>query len=307
MEESKNLFEFVPAHSGESEKITTPTYSYWKSVGRKFFQSKLAIGMLILLVAIILMSFIQPMFTDYQVINASKIDDFSARYLHPSAKYWFGTDSTGQSLFDAVWAGARTSIILSVLATLITTIIGVIVGAVWVVSKAVDKFMIEVYNIVANVPMILILIVFSYAFGQGFWNLLLAMTLTSWVGTAYSIRVQVMILRDREYNIASRTLGTRPWTMIVKNILPYLVSFIVTTMSGLLPGFISYEVFLSFLGVGLSADTPSLGRLVSQYTDQIATNGYLFWIPTAVLGLVTISLYLVGQTLADASDPRTHN
>lgn len=302
----KELFKIVPPHIEESEEISAPIYSYWKSVGRHFFRSKLAIAMLVLLLIILVLSFIQPMFTSYSVINPSKIDDFNLRYLKPSFKYWFGTDATGQSLFDAVWSGARTSIILAILATLITTVIGVIVGAIWGVSKAVDRVMIEVYNVISNVPILLILIVFSYAFGQGFWNLLIAMCLTTWVGVAYGIRVQVMMLRDREYNIASRTLGTNPMTLIGKNILPFLVSYIVTVMAGALPSFISYEVFLSFLGVGLSADTPSLGRIITENTNNITSNGYLFWIPTIILGLVTISLSLVGQILGDASDPRNH-
>ncbi|GFH41838.1 peptide ABC transporter permease [Lactococcus hodotermopsidis] len=302
----KELFEFVDAKDNESEKISAPFYSYWKSVGRKFFSSKLAVAMLILLAFLLLMSFIQPLFSGYSVINSGKIDDFSLRYNYPNAKNWFGTDATGQSLFDAIWAGAKTSISIAVLATLINTFIGVIVGAIWGISKSVDKVMLEVYNVINNIPLILILLVFSYAFGSGFWNLLLAMCVTSWVGVAYTIRVQVMMYRDREYNIASKTLGTKAVTMISKNILPYLISVIVTIISGLLPNFISYEVFLSFLGVGLSADTPSLGRLIATYTDNITNHPYLFWFPVIVLGLVTISLYLVGQTLADASDPRTH-
>ncbi|MDR1568097.1 MAG: ABC transporter permease, partial [Streptococcaceae bacterium] len=216
-------------------------------------------------------------------------------------------DETGQSLFDAVWAGAKNSILLSVIATLISTFLGVIVGAIWGVSKVVDKVMLEVYNVVTNVPQVLILIVFAYAFGQGFLNLLLAMCLTSWISVAYGVRVQVVILRDREYNIASHTLGTKRRTLIAKNILPFLVAYIVTTMAASLPVFISLEVFMSFLGVGLSSDTPSLGRIVTQNTGNITQNAYLFWIPVVILALVTISLSLVGQILGDASDPRNHN
>ncbi len=94
--------------------------------------------------------------------------------------------------------------------------------------------------------------------------------------------------------------------MIIKNILPYLISVIVTDVSRTLPSFISYEVFLSFLGVGLSSDVPSLGRIISKYTVNMNNFPYLFWIPVIVLALVSVSLYIVGQTLADASDPRTH-
>lgn len=299
-------FTFVKVDSLVSEKIDTPTYSYWRSVARKFFSSKVAIGMLILLVAILLMSFIQPIFSGYDFMDVSNINDFSARYNKPSLQYWFGTDNNGQSLFDAVWAGAKTSISISVISTLITTVIGVVVGAIWGTSKKIDRIMLEIYNVFSNVPTLLIVIVLSYSFGSGFWNLIFAMCLTSWLATAYFIRVQVMIMRDREYNLASKTLGTPTMRMIFRNILPYLTSVIMTDVSRALPSFISYETFLSFLGVGLNASVPSLGKIIAKYTTNISNYAYLFWIPVAVLALVSVSLYIVGQTLADAADPRTH-
>ena len=299
-------FTFVNVDSLASEKIDTPTYSYWRSVGRKFFSNKTAIAMLILMTAIILMSFIQPMFSGYDFMNVDDINDFSKRYNPPSLENWFGTDKNGMSLFDAVWAGAKTSISISVIATLITTTIGVVIGAIWGVSQKFDKFMLEIYNVISNVPQLLIIIVMSYTFGNGFWNLIFAMCVTGWLAPAYFIRVQVMIMRDREYNLASRTLGTPKLRMIFRNILPYLTSIIVTDVSRSLPSFISYETFLSFLGVGLSADVPSLGRLISDYTNNMSNYPYLFWIPVTVLALVSVSLYIVGQTLADAADPRTH-
>ena len=301
-----NQFEFVKLDTLVAEKIDAPRYSYWKSVSRKFFSNKIAILMLIVLVIVLGFSFIQPLFSHYDFMDVDGINDFSKRYNWPSLENWFGTDANGHSLFDAVWAGARTSISIGLIATIITTVVGVIVGAIWGSSKKVDRFMIEVYNVISNVPTLLIVIVLSYAFGAGFWNLLLAMCATSWLGTAHFIRVQVMILRDREFNLASRCLGTPLHRLILKNILPYLISVIVTDVSRSLPGFISYEVFLSFLGVGLSTNVPSLGRLISKYTVNMSNYPYLFWIPVLVLAIVTISLYIVGQTLADASDPRTH-
>lgn len=310
MEESKNTnadgFKFVKVDQLASEKIDAPTYSYWRSVMRQFFSSKTAIAMLIVMLAVLLMSFIQPMFSGYDFMDNSHVNDLARRYNAPSFKFWFGTDSNGNSLFDAVWAGARTSISISVLATLINSVIGIIVGAIWGSSKKFDRVMLEVYNVVTNVPMLLIVIVLSYSLGSGFGNLLFAMTVTGWMGMAYFIRVQVMIRRDQEYNLASRTLGTPTGRLIFRNILPYLTSVIVTDISRSLPSYISYETFLSFLGVGLSADVPSLGRVISSYSANLSNKPYLFWIPVAVLAVVSISLYIVGQTLADATDPRTH-
>lgn len=299
-------FTIVAINDKATEKIDTPKYSYWKSVAKVFFSNKITIAMFILILVICLMAFIQPLFSGYNLMSVKKINDFGARYNWPSAKYWFGTDADGQSLFDAIWAGARTSISIGVIASLITTVVGVVVGAFWGNSKKFDRIMLEIYNVFSNVPTLLIIIVLSYTFGNGFWNLIFAMTVTTWLGTAYFIRVQVMLRRDQEYNIASKTLGTPTVRMIGRNILPYLTSVIVTQLSQLLPSFISYEVFLSFLGVGLSSNVPSLGRLISQYSPYMTSYPYLFWLPVFVLALITVSLYIVGQNLADASDPRTH-
>ena len=262
--------------------------------------------MLVILVAIVLMSFLYPMFSSYDFNDVSKINDFSARYNWPNAEYWFGTDANGQSLFDGVWFGARNSIIISLVATVINMTLGVIVGAIWGISKTVDVIMMEVYNVVANVPYMLIIIVLTYALGAGFWNLILAFCLTGWISTAYSIRVQIMRYRDLEYNMASRTLGTPTFKLVVRNILPQLVSVIVTSVSQMLPAYISSEAFLSYFGLGLPTTVPSLGRLISKYSQNVTTNAYLFWIPLAALVLVSLSLFIVGQNLSDASDPRTH-
>ena len=273
---------------------------------RQFFKKKSTIVMLGILIAIVLMSFIYPMFSDFDFNDVSKVNDFSMRYIKPSGEYWFGTDSNGKSLFDGVWFGARNSILISIIATVINLLIGIIVGAIWGISKAVDRVMMEVYNIISNIPALLIVIVLTYSIGAGFWNLIFAMTITGWVGIAYTIRIQIMRYRDLEYNLASRTLGTPTLKIVTKNIMPQLVSVIVTTTSQMLPSFISYEAFLSFFGLGLPVTVPSLGRLISDYSQNVTTNAYLFWIPLTTLILVSLTFFVVGQNLADASDPRTH-
>ena len=221
-------------------------------------------------------------------------------------QYWFGTDSNGKSLFDSVWFGARNSILIAVIATFLNVAIGLVVGAVWGISKTFDMIMMEIYNIISNIPALLVVIVLTYSLGAGFWNMIFAMTVTGWIGIAYTIRIQIMRYRDLEYNLASRTLGTPTAKIVVKNIMPQLVSVIVTMASQLLPGFISYEAFLSYFGLGLPVTTPSLGRLISDYAQNVTVNAYLFWIPLTTLILVSLSLFIVGQNLADASDPRTH-
>ncbi|MDO5079423.1 MAG: ABC transporter permease, partial [Streptococcus minor] len=231
----KRKFQFVKRDDFASETIDTPAYSYWNSVFRQFLKKKSTIFMLVVLVAIVLMSFIYPIFANYDFNDVSKINDFGARYNWPNAEYWFGTDANGQSLFDGVWYGARNSILISLIATAINLVIGVIVGGIWGVSKTFDKIMMEVYNVISNIPSLLIFIIMSYALGAGFWNLILAFCLTGWIGVAFSIRIQIMRYRDLEYNLASRTLGTPTFKLVVKNLLPQLVSVIVTQASQSLP------------------------------------------------------------------------
>jgi len=196
--------------------------------------------------------------------------------------------------------------LIALIATVINLVVGVILGGIWGVSKTFDKIMMEIYNVISNIPSLMIFIVMSYALGAGFWNLILAFCLTGWIGVAFSIRIQIMRYRDLEYNLASRTLGTPTFKLVVKNLLPQLVSVIVTQASQSLPSYISMEAFLSYFGIGLPVTTPSLGRLLSKYAQNVTTNAYLFWIPLTALILVSLSLFIVGQNLSDASDPRTH-
>lgn len=304
--EENNKFRFVEVDERESERIAAPEYSYWGSVWKKFFSSKLAIFMLIIVIIIILMSIFQPMISGYDHMVKPGANNKSVTFLPMSKEHPFGTDDMGRDVFDMVWSGARTSLFISFTATIITNFIGVIVGMWWGFSKKVDKVMIEVYNVIANIPFTLIVMVMAFVLGAGKWQLIFALSITSWVGIAYFVRVQVMIIRDREYNLASKTLGSSTSKIIIHNILPYLISVLVTLISRDIPAFISYEVFLGFIGIGLGQNVASLGRIIQEHSLYMQSAPSLFIIPVAVTALISISLYLVGQTLADASDPRNH-
>lgn len=303
---NNNLFEFAAFDELSSEHIAAPRYSYWKSVGRTFIRSKFTVFVTLLMLAIVVFALIQPLSSGYSPTVAQNINSPEMKFLKPSGEHIFGTDDIGNEVFDAVWAGARNSIIVSFVAVAINMLIGIPIGALWGFSKKMDKWMIEVYNVVANIPFLLLAMILSYVMGAGMRSLIITMTCTEWIFVAYFIRTQVMIIRDREYNLASKCLGTGTWTMIFKNILPYLISVIMTYISRMIPSFISYEVFLSWLGLGLGSTNASLGQTISKYTPYMESYPHLFWIPVSVLALISISLYIVGQKLADAADPRTH-
>lgn len=302
------LFEKKIADESSSEHLAAPKYSYWGSVWRNFFHNKLAMFLLVIIIIVFLFAFIQPLVSGYDPMKTPNINNKAMHYIRPfkQSGYLFGTDDKGNSLFNALWAGTKNSLFLAVMATLITEFLGVVIGMFWGFSKKIDAVMIEVYNVLSNIPTTLIAMILVYALGAGMKQLIFALCITTWVSTAYFIRVQVMIIRDREYNLASKCLGTPTYKIILNNVLPYLVSVIITSISRDIPLFISTEVALSYMGVGLSEEIPSLGKMIQQYAPYMTSASYLFWIPVFTAAIVSVSLYIVGQALADASDPRTH-
>ena len=313
----EELFAPVSRDELDSEKITAPRYSYWRSVFRVFFRKKINIIALSILVVLVLFAYIYPVVIGYD----AEVDPFvnllnsEAKHLKPGAamdkfgselKWILGSGGAGESTFDAIWYGSSISISLAMACALINMTVGVIVGAIWGFSKKFDIFMTEVYNVIANVPYILPISVVVLIMSASFWAMVFALTVTGWVAIAYFIRTQVIIIRDREYNLASRCLGTPIHRIASKNILPFMTSVIVTLAAAEIPSYISYEVFLSFIGMGMK--DMSLGKLIEQAQSSMLTPGWEieFWAPVAVASIITIILYVVGQNLGDASDPRTH-
>lgn len=311
------LFSFIDRDELASERISAPKYSYWSSVFRVFFQKKLNLFLLVLLAVIVAFTYLYPAVIGYDSAVDPYVNllDPSARHLTPTQamekfggglKWILGSGASGQSTFDAVWYGASISLSLALVCAAINMTVGVAVGAVWGFSRKVDRVMTEVYNVVANVPYILLISVIVLILSASFWTMVFALTVTGWIGIAYFIRTQVLIIRDREYNLASRCLGTSLYRIAAKNILPFMTSVVVTLAATEIPSYISYEVFLSFIGMGLG--DMSLGKLIESSQNAMLTPGWEleFWAPVAVASIITVVLYVVGQNLGDASDPRTH-
>lgn len=308
-----DLFYFVDTNTLNSERITAPRYSYWKSVFRIFFKKPTNWIMIILLALILLMSLIFPLILPYDM--SENVLDTTLYNLNPAAamaklgpslKWVLGTGNIGQSVFCGMWAGARTSLLIAIICAAINMFFGVVIGAIWGYNKTLDMILTFFYNIIANVPYVLLISVLVYVIGAGFGSFIFALTITGWVGIAFFFRTQVLIIRDREYNLASRCLGTPIRRVVSRNVLPFLTSVIVTILATELPGYIGMEVFLSYIGVGLSAAVPSLGRMISDAQTGWLSYPWAFWAPVVIASAITVILYVLGQNLADASDPRTH-
>ena len=298
---------FQPAEYDPSaaELSAYSNYSYWGSTIRTFLRSPVAVFFLAVLVLVLAFTFIEPLLPYAPEANTIYRGDTNLR---PSAEYWFGTNSIGQDLWSQIWSGTRTSLFIGFAVACMEAVLGVIMGVLWGYVRKLDFLFTEIYNIFDNVPQTLVVIIISYILRPGVSTMIFAMCLTSWLQTARLVRNQVLIIRDRDYNLASRCLGTPTRRIIVKNLLPYLVSVITMRMALAIPSAIGNEVFVTYIGIGLPLDTPSLGNLIDTGRElmTIPSLRYQLYFPVAVLAVITISFYIIGNAFADAADPKNH-
>ena len=187
-------------------------------------------------------------------------------------------------------------------------LLGILVGALWGYVDKLDRFLTEVYNVIHNIPRNIILILVSYLVKPGVGTIIFAMCVTGWLPMARFIRNQIVTIRDLEYNLASRCLGTPTGRVITKNLLPYLVSVITLRVALAIPQAIGSEVFLTYIGLGLPVTIPSLGNLINEGRAVMmsASSRYQLIFPALVLSMITISFYVIGNSFADAADPKNH-
>ena len=308
---NESLFEFAKYDEREAQRGGYSNYSYWRSTVQVFAKSKVAMFFLIMVIVLLTFTIIQPYLPNQNSPTQIAIDpltNMQLRNQEPNADFIFGTNSIGQDLWARIWSGTRTSLLIGLLVGIWEAIIGIIIGALWGYVRSLDRIITEIYNVFDNIPHTIILVLLTYIMRPSISTLIFAMCMTGWLGMARFVRNQIVIIRDREYNLASRCLGTPTNRIISKNLLPYLVSVIMLRMALAIPAAIGSEVFLTYIGLGLPINIPSLGNLINEGRGVMMVESlrYQLILPAIVLSLITISFYVIGNAFADAADPRNH-
>lgn len=305
------LFSFADFDAESAERTGYSDYSYWGSTLRAFFQNKAAVFFLVVMLAVLLFTFVQPMLPgqkDPLEIHTNAWG-LPLNNVPPGTDgFLLGTNAIGQDLWSRIWAGTRTSLFIGFCVALVEAVIGILVGILWGYVRKLDFFFTELYNVLDNIPQTLLLILISYVLKPGVSTIIFALCLTGWLGMARFIRNQIIIIRDRDYNLASRCLGISTGRIMFKNLLPYLVSVITMRIALAIPAAIGNEVFVTYIGIGLPLDTPSLGNLINTGRSLMTMPSlrYQLFFPVTVLAVITISFYIIGNAFADAADPRNH-
>ena len=306
----EELFSLAGFNEAEVERTGYSNYSYWSSTFRAFLKNKGAVVLLVLLLLLMAFTFIQPHLPGQYDPNMIVNDEAGMQYrnIPPGDQFILGTNSIGQDLWARIWAGTRTSLLIGLSVALAEALIGITVGVIWGYVRKADFILTEIYKIIDNIPNTIVLILISYILKPGVKTLIFAMCLTGWIQMARFIRNQILIIRDRDYNVASRCLGTPTAKIIIKNLLPYLVSVIMLRMALTIPSAIGNEVFITYIGLGLPVNIPSLGNLINEGRALITSPAlrYQLVYPTIILSFVTISFYIIGNAFSDAADPKNH-
>ena len=306
------LFSFAGFDASAAERGGYSNYSYWMATLRAFFKNRVAVFFLIVMVALLAFTFIQPLLPgqlDPLTIHYGE-DGRVLQNLKPGEQgFIFGTNEIGQDIWSRIWSGTRTSLFIGFTVACVEAVLGILMGVLWGYVRKLDFLFTEIYNIFDNVPQTLVVIIISYILRPGVSTMIFAMCLTSWLQTARLVRNQVLIIRDRDYNLASRCLGTPAWRIMVKNLLPYLVSILTLRMALAIPAAIGNEVFITYIGLGVPLEVPTLGNLINSGQTFInePTLNYQLFLPVLILSIVTISFYVVGNSFADAADPKNQD
>ena len=297
-------FKVVEYSPEKAEMIGYSNYSYWKSVFHNFLKKKSAVALLIVFVALVVFSFVALVIGKYDYRNL--VTDSSKGFILPNAEFWFGTDNLGRDYWSQVWYATQTSIKLACIVAIGECVLGVTIGLLWGCVRQLDRFFTELYNVIDNIPQIIYMTLIALMVGKSFTIMAVSLIAFGWLGMARNIRNLVMMYRDREYNLASRCLGTPTYRILLKNILPYLISVIILRVALSIPRTISMETTLSYLGLGLDINTPTLGILLRNARSYFLNYPYLLVFPAVIVSVVTITFYLVGNAFSDAADPRNH-
>lgn len=257
------------------------------------------LGLAIVILFLILALF-PGLFTDYDPVKISLRDKF----LPPSREHPFGTDSVGMDIFSRVIYGARTTFRVVVIVLMIAVSIGYIMGsAAGYFGGRVDDVLMRITDVFLAFPSLILAVAVNAALGRGLMQTMLAVGFSWWPSYARLIRGQILTVKDEEYVIAARSIGTPPLRILTRHVLLNCFDPVIVRVT-LDVGFVALATAgLSFLGLGAEPPTPEWGRMVAEGRDYLLDQWWASTFPGLALFLLVVGFNLFGEILRDWLDP----
>jgi len=228
------------------------------------------------------------------------------RMASPAAAHLFGTDELGRDILSRTLYGARISLVVAVSVVAISLAVGLVAGCLSGFYGGVTDIILNVYvtNAFLALPGILVAIAFVAFLGPGLFNLILALSLSGWVGYARLVRAQVMAVREREFVEAARALGASDLRILSRHILPNILQPLIVQAAVGMAGAVLAEATLSFLGLGIPAPAASWGSMLNDARSHLFDSPHMVVFPALAVMLAVLSFNFIGDALRDYLDPR---
>ena len=273
----------------------------WQDAWRRLRRNRLSVIGLIIIGIFVATALISFVWTPYPIWRQA----LGPTYQPPSLIHPFGLDDYGRDILSRAMGGAGIALAVGVGASLIASLVGIILGLTAGFYRGkIDVAISLLINISYGVPDLLLALILVVLVGRGIQNIILAISITAWLGMARLVRGQTMSIREREFVEAARSIGTKNVQILARHILPNALGPIVVQATYLVPAAIIFEAFLSLLGLGVPPPAPSWGAMASEGYKALQLAPHIVLFPCACLSLTVLAFNWVGDGLRDAIDPR---
>ena len=299
-------FEWVGQDLDKMQDIGRPSISYWQDAFGRLKRDKAAIVFISILAIITVCAIIIPMVYPYGYADQHRQHINAAMFFSDGTCFHiFGTDGMGRDMFVRIWEGARISLGIAFVSVLVNGLIGVVYGGIsGYFGGRIDDVMMRIVEIVNGIPYLLVVILLMTIMDRGMTTIIIALVAVGWVGMARLVRGQVIQLKEQEYVIAAKTMGVSTSRIIIKHLVPNLLSIIIVNLTLAIPSAIFNEAFLSFIGLGVRVPLSSWGTLAQEGITNFRYYPSQLLIPAFFISITMLSFNLLGDKLRDAFDPR---
>ena len=300
-----------------------PEVNLWKDAFRRLLKNKMAVLGGIIIIVLFILAIFAPYIAPYHYAEGSLINN----YAKPGTKYLLGADFMGRDLLSRIIYGTRISLSVGLIGAITAFIIGVLYGVIsGYYGGKVDDIMMRFVDIMYGFPTLLLIILMMVLFKSSFavttpgtfvatlsaidkafgglFFIFVGIGITAWLNMARIARGMALSLREKEFVEAAKATGNSNLQIILKHVVPNLIGPCIVRVTLDIPRYITFEAFLSFIGLGVNPPTPSWGMMISEGYKAIRSYPHLALYPGIALAIAMLAFNFLGDGLRDALDPR---
>ena len=284
----------------------TPSLNLYKKALRRILRDRPTLMALGVISALVLIAIMAPILSE-RVFQVDQVTQQVRNKYRPlfTEGHLLGTDELGRDHLSRLLYGGQISLGIAVAAAILSLGIGIIVGVfAGFYGGLVDDFIIWFIATLNSIPGLYLLIIITALLSPAPLTLVLIFGLLGWTGTTRLVRAETYSIKEREYIIAARAMGASNWRIMFVHIVPNILSLLIITLSQAMGGLILAESSLSFLGLGVQPPIPTWGNMLSGGLEYARKAPHLVLLPGLLITLTVFCLYLIGDGLRDAFDPK---